>query len=433
MINIIKNIIINNKNIDGYKITEQKVEANELFLVKKSVDMDRAKDVHHFKVAIYKDLEENGINYRGEATINIYPTMTEKEIEFAVNEAVFAAQFAKNQYYPLVKKSNLYKNNNESNFSKEDLPHWINEIIKAVYKNDIYENGGINSCEIFLNKIYTRIINSEGVDVEGVNYKCMVEYIPTWMGEDEEVELYRCLNFSSFDSTSISDDVEGMLNICKDRARAVKTPNMGKIPVILTRGAVPEIFSFYTFKSNAQAIYQEESNWKVGDKILGEDVLGDVISIKVDPFMSNSTKSNFFDEDGFPLEDVTVIEDGVLKNYIASNKYAYYLNIKPTGNINNFIISGGSKTIDELKEEPYLEIAAFSDFTVDKLTGNFGGEIRLAWYFDGSKVTPVTGGSISGNIMELQKELYLSKELQRENNFIGPKAIKLMNVTIATN
>ena len=253
MINIIKNIIINNKNIDGYKITEQKVEANELFLVKKSVDMDRAKDVHHFKVAIYKDLEENGIKYRGEATINIYPTMTEKEIEFAVNEAVFAAQFAKNQYYPLVKKSNLYKNNNESNFSKEDLPHWINEIIKAVYKNDIYENGGINSCEIFLNKIYTRIINSEGVDVEGVNYKCMVEYIPTWMGEDEEVELYRCLNFSSFDSTSISDDVEGMLNICKDRARAVKTPNIGKIPVILTRGAVPEIFSFYTFKSNAQA------------------------------------------------------------------------------------------------------------------------------------------------------------------------------------
>lgn len=94
--------------------------------------------------------------------------------------------------------------------------------------------------------------------------------------------------------------------------------------------------------------------------------------------------------------------------------------------------SDGSKTINELKEEAYLEIAAFSDFTVDSLTGNFGGEIRLAWYFDGSKVIPVTGGSISGNIMELQKELYLSKELQRDNNFIGPKAIKLINVTISS-
>ena len=432
MINTIKNIITNNKNVDGYKITEEKIQSNELFLIKKSIDMDRAKDVHHFKIVIYKDIEEDNIKYRGAATINIHPTMSESEIEIAINEAVFAAKFAKNPYYPLVKNSNLYKKNNESNFSSEDLPHWINEITKAVYKNDIYENGGINSCEIFLNKVYTRIINSEGVDVQGLNYKCMVEYIPTWMGESEEVELYKCLNFSSFDPSFIAEDVESMIDICKERAVAIKTPHLEKIPVILTKDAVSEIFSFYTTKSNAATIYNEESTWKIGDKVLGDNVLGDVISIKLDPFISNSTKSNSFDEDGFPLEAVTIIENGVLKNYIASNRYAYYLNVKPTGNINNVIVSGGSKTIDELKEEPYLEIAAFSDFTVDGLTGNFGGEIRLAWYFDGSKVIPVTGGSISGNIMELQKELYLSKELQSDNNFIGPKAIKLMNVTIST-
>ena len=204
MINTIKNIITNNKNVDGYKITEEKIQSNELFLVKKSIDMDRAKDVHHFKIVIYKDIEEDNIKYRGAATINIHPTMSESEIEIAINEAVFAAKFAKNPYYPLVKNSNLYKKNNESNFSSEDLPHWINEITKAVYKNDIYENGGINSCEIFLNKVYTRIINSEGVDVQGLNYKCMVEYIPTWNGENVEVELYKCLNFSSFDPTGIA-------------------------------------------------------------------------------------------------------------------------------------------------------------------------------------------------------------------------------------
>ena len=432
MINTIKNIITNNKNIDGYKITEEKIQSNELFLVKKSIDMDRAKDVHHFKIVIYKDVEEDSIKYRGAATINIYPTMSEREIEFAINEAVFAAEFAKNPYYPLVKNSDLYKKNNESNFSSEDLPHWINEITKAVYKNDIYEDGGINSCEIFLNKVYTRIINSEGVDVQGLNYKCMVEYIPTWKGENEEVELYRCLNFSSFDPSFIAEDVESMINICKERAVAIKTPNLEKIPVILTKDAVSKFFSFYTSKSNAASIYNKQSTWKIGDKLQGDNVLGDAISIKLDPFISNSTKSTFFDEDGFPLEAVIIIENGVLKNYIASNRYAYYLNVKATGNINNVIVSCGSKTIDELKEEAYLEIAAFSDFTVDTLTGNFGGEIRLAWYFDGSKVIPVTGGSISGNIMELQKELYLSKELQRDNNFIGPKAIKLINVTIST-
>lgn len=66
------------------------------------------------------------------------------------------------------------------------------------------------------------------------------------------------------------------------------------------------------------------------------------------------------------------------------------------------------------------------------LLERLNGEIRLGLYFDGSKVIPVTGGSILGNVMELQKELYLSKELQRDNNFIVPKAIKLINVTISS-
>jgi len=68
---------------------------------------------------------------------------------------------------------------------------------------------------------------------------------------------------------------------------------------------------------------------------------------------------------------------------------------------------------------------------MDGLTGNFGGEIRLGWYFDGSNTIPVTGGSISGNIKDLQKEMYLSKELQKDNNFVGPKIVKLLNVSVA--
>ncbi|MBU3190361.1 hypothetical protein K9O30_14310 [Clostridium bowmanii] len=36
-----------------------------------------------------------------------------------------------------------------------------------------------------------------------------------------------------------------------------------------------------------------------------------------------------------------------------------------------------------------------------------------------------------GNIKKLQKQMYLSKELQKDNNFIGPKIIKLLNVSVA--
>jgi predicted Zn-dependent protease len=151
----------------------------------------------------------------------------------------------------------------------------------------------------------------------------------------------------------------------------------------------------------------------------------------VDPFLPNSTASIGFDEDGLPLEAVSIIEQGIIKRYIATSRFAQYLNVEPTGAISNYRIKGGSRSYEELKQEPHLEAIAFSDFSVDNLSGDFCGEIRLARYFDGERVIPVTGGSISGNILELQNELYLSKELQRDNNFEGPMAIKLRKVAIA--
>ena len=70
-------------------------------------------------------------------------------------------------------------------------------------------------------------------------------------------------------------------------------------------------------------------------------------------------------------------------------------------------------------------------FQMDPLTGDFGGEIRLGWYFDGEVTKPITGGSISGNIKEVESEMYLSSETQRSNNFSGPKTIELHNISLA--
>lgn len=431
MLDKIKQALINNKSVDGYKIYEKKIEANELFFVKKNVDMDRAKSVHHFEITVYKDIEEDGIKYKGSSTTNIQPTMSNVEIDKAIEDAVFAAQYVKNPYYPLIKPSSEYKTLKVSNFSKESLPHWMNEITKAIYKNDVYEKGGINSCEIFLNKVYTHIVNSEGIDVDSVDYEGMVEFITTWKEAGEEVELYRCLNFGDLDAEGLAQEVEDMITICREKAIAKATPVLEKASVLLTREAVKDFFSFYYSKSSATEVYREESTWKLGDKIQGEVVTGDLITMTLDPFMKNSTCSGSFDGEGFPLAPVRIIEKGKLLQYSASTRYAHYLQVEPTGAINNIIVCGGSKSVEELKKGPHLETAAFSDFTVDDLTGDFCGEIRLAWYFDGEKRIPVTGGSISGNITELQNELFLSKELQKDNNFEGPMVVKLLNVTVA--
>ncbi|MHB8128311.1 MAG: metallopeptidase TldD-related protein [Mobilitalea sp.] len=431
MLDRIKQILINQKNIDDYLICENKIEANELFFIKKNVDMDRAKSVHHYKVTVYIDYEEAGSKYKGSSSTNIYPTMSDAEIKKAIDEVAFAAKFVKNPHYPLVMLSNTYQSMEESNFSKQCLPYWMNEITKAIYKNDIYEKGGINSCEIFLDKITTRIVNSEGVDVQTVGYKCMIEFVTTWKEDSEEIELYRCINCSDFDAEVFAEEVKNMITICKEKAIAKNTPVLKKIPVLLTKEAVKGFFSYYYAKSNASSVYNQTSTWKVGDLIQGEEVKGDLITMTLDPFMKNSTDSRSFDGDGFPLEKVTIIDKGVLERYAADTRHAHYLEVAPTGAIHNIIVNSGKYTVAELKKEPHLEAAAFSDFTVDELTGDFCGEIRLAWYFDGVITLPVTGGSITGNIDELHNELYLSEELQKDNDFEGPKAVKLLNATVA--
>ncbi|MCM1065926.1 MAG: TldD/PmbA family protein, partial [Eubacterium sp.] len=63
--------------------------------------------------------------------------------------------------------------------------------------------------------------------------------------------------------------------------------------------------------------------------------------------------------------------------------------------------------------------------------GHFGGEIRLAFLYDGEKVIPVTGGSVNGNILEAQKGLVFSRETQTEGIFEGPMAVSMEHINVA--
>ena len=83
-----------------------------------------------------------------------------------------------------------------------------------------------------------------------------------------------------------------------------------------------------------------------------------------------------------------------------------------------------------MKKEPYVECVKFSAFQVDKMSGFFGGEVRLGYYFDGEKTIPVTGFAISGNLHNLKGSLVLSKEVETMNGFKGPKAIEFKGVSI---
>jgi PmbA protein len=87
---------------------------------------------------------------------------------------------------------------------------------------------------------------------------------------------------------------------------------------------------------------------------------------------------------------------------------------------------------EDLKDT-YLEAIYFSNLQVDPLTGYFGGEIRLAILHKDGKEIPVTGCSISGNLVESQKYIKLSNTIQSFDNYIGPDKIFFKNISVSGN
>jgi len=78
-----------------------------------------------------------------------------------------------------------------------------------------------------------------------------------------------------------------------------------------------------------------------------------------------------------------------------------------------------------------LEVLDFSSFIVDGQTGDFGGEIRLGYLIEDGKKTPITGGSVSGKIMDLHTHMYLSLERQLVNRFSGPLKVQIYDVNVS--
>lgn len=430
MIDTIKKIL-GRIDIDHWKIIEKSVESKELFFIKKDLEMNRAKHVHHYDVTLFKDFESDEKKYKGSAIVKLASTMDENQIKEILKKGALSASLVKNAYYPMVNPSDRNQPVFSSAFDTENLMPLMTGLQKSLYKHDTYKNGGVNSAEIFVNKTNIRLLTSTGIDVEFRKFKGEIELITQWDENNNSVELYNMLYFSDYCPELIEEEAKKLIETCRDRALAVKAEEVKGINIILGPDAVKEMMNFYVMHSSASAVYEQLSKAKVGEVFQGENIKGDLVNIKLNPYMVNSPDSSPYDDDGFPLKEHIIFNNGVLEKYHGSVQFSSYLDIEPTGTIKNAEVEGGRKSYNEFKKEPHVEIVAFSDFQMDPLSGNFGGEIRLARYFDGEKEIPLTGASLSASIFDIHSEFYLSKETIQKDNYIGPKALMYKNGHLA--
>ena len=418
------NLLKENKEISAYSVVFSDTTSKEAFFVKDKLDMNRAKDVFHTLATIYKDFEEDGKKYRGSASIKISPQNSEDEVREKIKNAVFAAGFVKNEWYPLPAMCKDADNKISLASPLESLL----KMQKSVYSEKV-EGANINSCEFFASNYVVEVVNSEGLDVVFSKCKNEFEVITEARGE-EEVEIYGYEAQGEVCEDSIKAIVKEQLQHTAERAVAKKAQAIPCINVILTDDSVETFFSFYKTQSASSFVYGGQSSAKIGEAFQ-KNVKGDAVSITLDPAMKGSPYSSKYDSSGCKLEKTVIFDKGVVKTYHGGTRFAHYLGIKATGDIENMDVAIGSLSYEkDMKAKPYVEILMFSDFFMDSTTGNFGGEFRLARWFDGKETHIITGGSISGNVFKVQNEMYFSKEAMQRGGYKGPKSILLPNMEI---
>ncbi|MBD5170334.1 MAG: hypothetical protein HDT20_09515 [Oscillibacter sp.] len=405
--------------ISLWRINETTEETAELFFVRQSLDTRRIKDVCKYDVTVFRDVEDK----RGFTSVKLIASMEDAQLEEELKGAYYAAQFAANPMYEMTDpvKAPLVKKTGE--LAEAPLAQSAGKMARALFAPDTHEDAFVNSAELFVSRKQVRILSSEGTDVSYTDANVKGEFV-VQCREPEDVEIHNTYSYDGLETQALSEKVEEALHFVRDRAKAQRVLKSGTYDLVLSGDAVNEVLSYYQSRSAAHVVYAKYSTWQQGENVQGGDTKGEHLDITLRAALPYS-------EEGIPMKDLPLLRDGVLQAYHGPNRFSRYLGVKPTGRYEKISCANGTVPFAELKKGPCLWAVTFSDFQMNAMSGHFGGEIRLAYLIDGDTVTPVTGGSVNGSILEAQKDLTFATERYATARYDGPYAVRLTGVSIA--
>ena len=417
-----------NPDIADYRISEEKVHSYQLFFVKNKLETNRLSDSSKIKVTVYVDMQKQA---RGSGDFEYADYQSDEEVGENIKEAVFNAKLALNPYYELPKKQDK-PIELESNFKDRDFAEIAEDVAKAVFSNEMDDVLYSAATEIFINRVERHIINSQGLDNSEVRYYGEIELIPTYDGKDKEVEIYHMMRFSNFDFDEIKNGVKEVLDIVKDRYRAIDLPKgLDGINIIIDGEEVGEVFYYFAEDLGYYTKFTQSNLCELEKSIQGDNVQGSLLSLSMVPYWKGASRSKSIDDDGISLKECQIVEKGVAKKRWGNNAFGYITGEKnPTGNLPIIKVEPGQKSFAEMAQKPYIRCVRFSAMQMDRLSGLVGGEVRLGYYFDGQKEIPVTGFTFTGNLHELKGLMEYSKEEVTYSDYHGPKYILLPKTKI---
>ena len=266
-----RNIIINalrSLDIGTYQIQATEAESVELFFIRKTLDMRRAKRVTGYTVTVYRDFEADGEKYRGGSQAQIFEGMTQEEVEKSLKGAWFAAQFVKNPAFELYAGKKAEPVEMPSTLADRPLEDNALLMAQALFAADTDEDAFINSAEVFAIKSRVSVLSSAGTDVEYTRWEVKGEFV-TQCKASQDVEQFFQFDYADLNTDALTEKAQKAIAAVRDRAAARKSPQAGTYSVVLSGDEMASLMEYYTERSMAPYVYAHYSDWAVGKQVQG--------------------------------------------------------------------------------------------------------------------------------------------------------------------
>jgi PmbA protein len=337
---------------------------------------------------------------------------TDEILQMALNVAKFGAkaefELPSLQSYP---KIEVY-DDNVNQVSIEQMVDLGNTMIAAVRDHDAEV---ICEAGVTKNVISVKLLNSNGGEAsyDKTSFSLGVEGLLTrgtdmlFVGDHES----SCRPIS--DTNKIIDTTIEQL----DRAKVTASPVQGQLPVIFTpKGVAIALISPLLIAFNGKNIVQGSS--PLVNK-LGEQMYAEELSLYDDATIDYIPGCRICDDEGIPSRKTSLIENGVISNFLYDLQTAGMAKAQSTGSANRggglpspssstLIVAEGNTAVDDIiadmKQGLVIEILMGAG-QGNTIGGEFGGNVLLGYKVEnGTIVGRVKDTMVSGNIYIALKE-----------------------------
>ena len=244
------------------------------------------------------------------------------------------------------------------------------------------------------------------------------------------------------------DDLEGADAIGRragERAVARLHPvkvAAGRLPVLFDPRVASTLLGHFAAAITGASVARKSSFLQ--DK-LGVRVFAPGIAIHDDPLRKRGLRSRAFDSEGLPVRPMALVEDGVLKTWLAESASARQLGIAPTGHAvrgvggapgagpSNLYLGAGTTSVDDLRRRfpRCILVTELIGQGVNGVTGDYSRGAAGFLIEHGEIVGPLAEITIASNLIEMFAALEPANDLAFRRGVDSPTLL-VPEMTVAS-